>query len=306
MKNENLVNKKENANNEQYRYSLIRSKIIKSFNISEEMFLKKNYCDRETLFQVCLPYFQSSTRQNEEKIFISLYLYYMKKFIILLKSPSLEKFNQSLNYVAENLIYQNFGTNNLIMRYGDKADYFYIILSGLVSILIPIKVNMSLNKNEYNRYIALLILYEEFELVKLSLRDNKSEYLPDIPDLQFIVDYFNKNKEKETKHKKRKFKWKNQFNKYRRYSLDNSSNLEDEEKTGEEIMEKYYINSFESFMFNNLTNQEFVKFKKMKNNINFESESDEIVEPKRYIERIQKFKLEDLTDINLIKLLNRL
>ena len=306
MKNENLVNKKENANNEQYRYSLIRSKIIKSFNISEEMFLKKNYCDRETLFQVCLPYFQSSTRQNEEKIFISLYLYYMKKFIILLKSPSLEKFNQSLNYVAENLIYQNFGTNNLIMRYGDKADYFYIILSGLVSILIPIKVNMSLNKNEYNRYIALLILYEEFELVKLSLRDNKSEYLPDIPDLQFIVDYFNKNKEKETKHKKRKFKLKNQFNKYRRYSLDNSSNLEDEEKTGEEIMEKYYINSFESFMFNNLTNQEFVKFKKMKNNINFESESDEIVEPKKYIERIQKFKLEDLTDINLIKRFHRL
>ena len=104
---------------------------------------------------------------------------------------------------------------------------------------------MSLNMNEYNRNIALLILYEEFELVKLSLRYNKSEYSPDIPDLQFIVDYFNKNKEKETKHKKRKFKLKYQFNKYRRYSFDNFSNLEDEERTGEEILEKYYINSFE-------------------------------------------------------------
>lgn len=204
MKNENEIVNEKNKKNQLDRYSAIRSKIINSINLSDETFFKKYYCDRETLFYVCLPYFESPIRKKQEKKFISLYLYHIKKFMVLLKSPSVEKFNQSLNYVAENLIYENACKNKLIMRYGDKADNFYITLSGLVSILIPIKTSMLLNLNEYNRYIALLILYEEMELLRLSIKDNKSEISLDIPDLKFIFHYLNKNKEQKIKIRKRK------------------------------------------------------------------------------------------------------
>ena len=173
MKNIDFDFNNETRKNQFDRNSQVRANIRNSFNLSDEGFLKKYYCDRETLFQVCLPYFQSPIRSKDEKKFISLYLYHIKKFTILLKSPSIDKFTQSLNYVAENLIYENICKNKLIMRYGDKADNFYITLSGLVSIIIPIKVTTLLNLNEYNRYIALLLLYKEFELVRLSIKDKK-------------------------------------------------------------------------------------------------------------------------------------
>ena len=51
------------------RNNRIRSKIINSFDLSDEIFIKKYYCDRESLFQVCLPYFQSQIREKTEKKF---------------------------------------------------------------------------------------------------------------------------------------------------------------------------------------------------------------------------------------------
>ena len=105
------------------------------------------------------------------------------------------------------------------MRYGDKADNFYITLSGLVSIIIPIKIPTLLNLNEYNRYIALLLLYKEFELVRLSIKDNKSEFSLDIPDLKFIFQYLNKNKEEKIKIRKKKKKiMASDFSKYSKHS----------------------------------------------------------------------------------------
>ena len=297
--------KDETKNNQLDRNSLIRTRIKNAFSLSEEVFLKQYYCERETLFKICLPYFQSSERSKEEKKFISLYLCQIKNFIILLKSPSIDKFLNSLNYVAENLIYQEICKNKLIMKYGDKADNFYITLSGLVSILIPIKTTMLLNLNEYNRFIALLLLYKEFELMRILLKENKSEFSLDIPDIKFILYYLNKNTQGKLKIKKRKKKIATDYNKYsknyqlafRRYSV----NIEDEDLTEEEKLEKYNTHVLETFMYNNLTQEEFSKFSNMKNSINFEENSTENIDPENYIKRLKNFKMEDLTDNNLIK-----
>ena len=306
MKNLNFDFNNESRKNQFDRYSQIRANIRNSFNLSEEGFLKKYYCDRETLFKICLPYFQSPHRSKEEKKFISLYLYHIKKFTILLKSPSMDKFIQSLNYVSENLIYENICKNKLIMRYGDKADNFYITLSGLVSIIIPIKIPTLLNLNEYNRYIALLLLYKEFELVRLSIKDNKSEFSLDIPDLKFIFQYLNKNKEEKIKIRKKKKKiMASDFSKYSRHSQlamkRYSMHIEEEELTEEEKLEKYNTHALETFMINNLTQEEFAKFSNMKNSINFDESSNEMIEPENYIKRLKNYKMEDLTDANLFK-----
>ena len=192
------------------------------------------------------------------------------------------------------------------MRYGDKADNFYITLSGLVSIIIPIKVTALLNLNEYNRYIALLLLYKEFELVRLSIKDNKSEFSLDLPDLKFILQYLNKNREEKVKIRKKKKKiMASDFSKYSKHSQlamkRYSMNLEEEELTEEEKLEKYNTHALETFMINNLTQEEFSKFSNMKSSINFDESSNEIIEPENYIKRLKNYKMEDLTDNNLFK-----
>ena len=143
---------------------LIRVKIINSFNLNEEVFLKKYFCDRETLFMVCLPSFKKLVREKADIKFISLYLSNLKKFITLLKSinednnnnntlkhnnDENDKYFRLLRYVSEHIIYEKYASKRLIMRYGDIGDKFYIILHGLVSIIIPIKVNTQLTFNEF-------------------------------------------------------------------------------------------------------------------------------------------------------------
>ena len=160
---------------------LIRVKIINSFNLSEEAFLKKNFCDRETLFKICLPSFKKLLREKTDIKFISLYLSNLKKFSILLKTlnednyniesqnqKNFEKYIKLLKNISEHINYENYSSKRLIMRYGDKADKYFIILQGLISVIIPIKISIELSFSEYCRYIAVLILYEEYELAKIS------------------------------------------------------------------------------------------------------------------------------------------
>ena len=149
----------------------IRLTIINSFNLYDEAFYKKYYCDRETLFLICLPSFKKITRERNDIKFISLYLSNLKKLTQLLKNINEDNNNNNsmkqnfdeknkyfklLKYVAENVSYEKYSAKKLLMRFGDKGDKFYIVLHGLVSILIPIKLNMKVTFNEYSRYIALL------------------------------------------------------------------------------------------------------------------------------------------------------
>ena len=112
---------------------LIRVKIINSFNLNEEVFLKKYFCDRETLFMVCLPSFKKLVREKADIKFISLYLSNLKKFITLLKSinednnnnntakqnnDEKDKYFRLLRYVSEHIIYEKYASKRLITGYG--------------------------------------------------------------------------------------------------------------------------------------------------------------------------------------------
>ena len=57
---------------------MTRIRIINSFQLSDEAFLKKYYCDRETLFNICLPSFKKSKREKSDIKLFSLYLANLK------------------------------------------------------------------------------------------------------------------------------------------------------------------------------------------------------------------------------------
>ena len=292
------------------RNLLTRVKIVNSFNLNDEVYLKKYYCDRETLFRICLPSFKKLLREKTEVKFISLYLYNLKKFLNLLKSNSEDKINSQkkndnylklLKYVSENINYESYYSNRLIMRYGDKGDKYYIILHGLVSIIIPFKINIELSFHEYSRYIAILLLYKEYELAKIMLRDNKSSYNIDLPDMKFIVRYMNKNNIDEI------YKKDNKKNYVYSYSIKNkridknihkqkiqtskylsTKKLEIYEE--EKNIESENAEKFEKFMSRYLTRNESFLLRRMKYN-DFYTEMDENpITPDTYVNRLKNYK----------------
>ena len=191
---------------------MTRIRIINAFKLNEEAFFKKYFCDRDTLFNICLPSFKKLFREKADIKFISLYLSNLKKFITLLKNINEENTNNAtqkqninqkdkylklLKYVSEHVSYEPFSSKRLVMRYGELGSKFYIILHGVVSILIPIRVNLQMTFFEFSKYIANLLLYKEFELAKIAMRENKHVFRLDLPDMKYIINYFNKNNDEE-------------------------------------------------------------------------------------------------------------
>ena len=312
---------------------LIRVKIINSFNLNEEIFLKKYFCDRETLFMVCLPSFKKLVRDKPDIKFISLYLSHLKKFVTLLKSinednnnnndrkqnnDEKDKYFRLLRYVSEHVIYEKYEAKRLVMRYGDIGDKFYIILHGLVSIIIPIRISMQLTFNEFSRYIARLILFQEYELAKITMRENKHIYNIDLPEVKFIIYYIhNSNNEEEQyekddnknffysaksmKSSKNIFKQRggNQFPKYI------TTKIEEEDENGfininynrnlvvEKMIESENATKIERFMKKYLTKEEYKTFEEMKESEEYiiTDEYEKAITSEVYVNRIKNFKM---------------
>ena len=305
MKNETENNKKV----EKILYEKIRTKIITTFKLGEDVFLRTNYCDFETLFEISLPYLKSlPPRKNDDKNFTILYLYQLKKFISLLQN--VDNFYLTLNNFSENIIYKYYDKNALILRYGEVPNNLYVILSGTIYLLTPHKISASLNLNEYSRYIALIILYQELEILKILLKENKSDFSLNLPEFKYIYNYLNnkdngKNKSKSnTNSKKELFKVSSQSSLKRYLSKDSKNN--DNDLTEEELLELKNNNILKNFMKRYLTQSEFIKFSNLKKNNNSNENYKDIVEPKKYIDRLKNYKVESIGDANLIKRLTLL
>ena len=188
---------------------LIKNRIIADTSVlPDDQFFNKKYCDRETLFSICLQSLEKSStekRKLDVKL-VSKYLTEMDKFIELIKNEkdSEKNYNDTertnkqnyfimLKYVSNNLIYEYHPMNRLIMKYGDEGDKFYIILSGTVAVLIPVKIKVFLSVNEYCRYIALLLLYKEYQIAKQVIKENSNLHILDIPDFKYLTKFSSKN-----------------------------------------------------------------------------------------------------------------
>ena len=208
--NKNMLKRSNSLMGLNERDIMTRIRIINAFKLNEEAFLKKYFCDRDTLFNICLPSFKKLLRERADIKFISLYLANLKKFITLLKNINEETTNNAtqkqninqkdkylklLKYVSEHVSYEPFSSKRLVMRYGELGSKFYIILHGVVSILIPVRVNLQMTFFEFSKYIANLLLYREFEMAKNAIRENKHVFRLDLPEMKYIINYFNKNSE---------------------------------------------------------------------------------------------------------------
>lgn len=314
------------------REMMIKIRIINSFNLNDEVFLKKYFCDRETLFNICLPSYKKLTKEKSDIKLISLYLANLKKFMTLLKNINEDNINNStqkdnndqknknlklLKYISENIEYESFSNKRLIMRFGDLGNRFYIILNGVVSILIPIRVNSQMTFLEYSQYIATLLLYKEFELAKIVMRENKHIYRLDLPDMKYIINYFYKNSEEEeiklTQRNSYEIMVRN-LKSEKNININNpkklmhkisiylkNNNREEQHLEEDKSLEEEYYEKIIKFMKMCLSPEQFKIFEGLKKNQNNLENDDGIeITSEIYINRLKSYKFNNINN-NMIK-----
>ena len=84
--------------------------------------------------------------------------------------------------IAKHLDYMYYPKNELVMRIGDIGKNFFIILKGSVDVLVLKMKNKNMLISEYYRYLALLIGYNEIEILNKVINDNFDVYPMEIED----------------------------------------------------------------------------------------------------------------------------
>ena len=150
-------------------------------------------------------YILSKPIRNSNDIFIlKLYLTHLKEIKMLFfngkdaeflsKNPTqTTQCDDLLSRVSTHIKYEKHPKNKVLMRFGDKGDKYYIILSGSVSILIPHEQVTHLSVVDYMKYLILLYIGKENELLSKTITSNASSsgYSFIEKDVISIFDLFN-------------------------------------------------------------------------------------------------------------------
>jgi len=83
----------------------------------------------------------------------------------------------NLHYMSQSMEYQFTDENQILFKYGDLGDRYYLIINGSIEILVPKFAPVEISKKEYINFLIKLRLYNEIGLLKEILDKNK-DFLP--------------------------------------------------------------------------------------------------------------------------------
>ena len=138
------------------------------FNIPFEITEKEG-----NLMKYCISK-RRNLRKKEENIFIAHYISTFKNYrkIIINKDERFIDPNEFLIRISQNLIQENIKSFNLINRFGDKNEKFFMILEGKISVLSIKEKVYKMNEIEYINHLKFLLEIKENELVNKILEKN--------------------------------------------------------------------------------------------------------------------------------------
>ena len=321
-------------NHSEEKIESIKQKILLNpEQLENDSFFKKNIGSIEALFYVALPSFQSLLKNEVDKKIISLYLSQMKKFVELLQKVSNANINEKntrgedlhilMDTVSAHILYEHFPEKRILMRFGDDGDKFYILLNGTVAIIVPRKKSVNISLNEYFRYIALLIIYKEQQLIKQVVKENKNNEGISIPGIDYFftipsdinplilirnIYMYLKNKNEPYNNKKKD----NNTDKYRKISEKGSRKSTMKKINYKDLENQFY--QLEEFLYIYLTEEELQYYYSSLNDEKydiFEIDDNNEISPENYVKRIQNYsfflnsimnkkKLKNETKINVM------
>lgn len=145
--------------------------------------LEEHSMTQKDYLKLILLCFSHQARSEEEALLIFGYLFYMQDFTSIITKNDSPYINETLQYIALNLEYEKVEAHTILMRFGEKGKKAYLILDGFVDILIKTSKKMMITQKDYFKYIANLLVYNEYGLVNIVLNDNYSLYPVLLKDL---------------------------------------------------------------------------------------------------------------------------
>ena len=100
-----------------------------------------------------------------------------------------KKGEEFLKIISEDYKEETYEENNIVYRYGDEADKFFILYEGNVSLFFPFTEIVNMNIDEFYIYILRLRRYNEIEMMNNVLLMNQGKFLVDF-DEGFNVDEY--------------------------------------------------------------------------------------------------------------------
>ena len=295
---------------ERTKLSGLRKNLIRQSNQLIEDTLKEKYTlDKDELLKLSLPSFLKNTKQKELKdiMLISLYLVQMKKFLKLfgddLTIVKDNGFYDQLKKIAGTIIYQKYNKNRLVIRYGEEGTKFFLLLKGEVQIVLPNRKNVYISLKEFKRYLLLLYIYREFELLRFVIKENKVSQRVGLfnanyfffPDEYLINNNSNNNNLNNNTNNtnKNNENSKNNNNKTKIKNININSTVIQKNNNIEEKT-KYLLNQIKEIHKNNLkilmkfylTEEELLFYDKTKDSIIKEEDDNIKLSPEDYISRL--------------------
>ena len=154
------------------------SVILTKEEIEEKIKYFKKLYGPSSSFRICLQalHYTQFQRTVELNNMISYYLRSLKNFKHILSDLNEDEFEKILFHISSRLNYEKYNKNEIICKYGDKAEKFYIILKGKVIFLVPKMNKFYMTEEEYIEHLMKLREYQEIELMKNIISHNQYIY----------------------------------------------------------------------------------------------------------------------------------
>lgn len=118
-----------------------------------------------------------------------LYMMQLKKFMFIINSSNTSK-DDLLVRIATQLRCENYEENVVVCRQGERGEKFYVILKGSVTVLIRKEYTVKMSKKTYVKYLSLLYIYNEFDLISKVIIANKANFNVEERDLNNLFIFF--------------------------------------------------------------------------------------------------------------------
>ncbi len=107
----------------------------------------------------------------------------LKNFSKIILECHEDKLKVIFSSIFNHLKYEYHDSNDIIFKYGDYMDKFYIIFEGNVDILFIKEKIYEIYYKDYLRYLGFLIGYGKYEMLKKIISINTNYYPLEIKDI---------------------------------------------------------------------------------------------------------------------------
>ena len=209
-----------------------------------------------------LPFMKISRKNNSSNRLNTLLT--LEPFHTDFKENSDKKGEEFLKALSEDYKEEKFNENNMIYKYGDEADRFFVINKGNVSLFMPFTETVNLNIDEFYIYLLRLRRYNEIEMLNDVLLLNQGKFMFEFDESfdidEYILKLYNTSLKLKfdtsflykTQKKKKIPKIKNSDNKNNTFNIDNNKKVKFNIKSYKKAnIYKIKINNFKNTSENN-------------------------------------------------------